>query len=409
MFDAQRVKNEFPIFKQKIKGKPLAYLDNAATTQKPRQVLAAMDEFYVKRNANVHRAVYSLGEQATLAYECAREKVAHFIGARATELVFTRNTTEAINLVATSFASSRFGKRKSVISTIMEHHSNFVPWQQLAERGFRFKVVDLTEEGALDYAELERDLGQGEVGLVAVVHASNTLGAINDVRRICRLAKKFGALSLVDGAQSVPHLPVDVKTIGCDFLAFSGHKMLGPTGIGVLYARTPLLEELPPMLFGGDMISEVSLSRSSWNTPPWKFEAGTPNVAGAVGLGAACDYLSRLGLSAVFEHGSTLAATAIEELEKVPGLEVYGPSAGKLRCGLVSFNVEGIHAHDLASVLDGEGIAIRSGSNCTQPLLKRLGVSSGAVARASFYVYNTPGDVERLAAGVKKTVNFFLK
>jgi len=421
--DVGKLRLDFPILKRKINGKPLAYLDSAATSQKPRQVIDAVSGYYQNHNANVHRSVHTLSDEATRLFEGARKKTAEFVGARsAREIVFTRNATEAINLVKHSFVlprlengkkgsiggkGARSGKGNKIISTIMEHHSNFVPWQQCAKFGAKPVFVGIDSQGQLDYGELEKELAQGDALLVAVCHASNTLGTINDVKKICRMAKKAGAAMLVDAAQSVPHMPLSVKEIGCDFLALSGHKMLGPTGIGCLYAKKELLDEMPPFLLGGEMIKEVSVEQTTWNDFPWKFEAGTPDIAGAVGLGAAIDYLNGVGLKQINLHEQKLVKYALEELSKIRGVELYGPIDFAKRCGLVSFNVRGIHPHDLATILDGEGVEIRSGQNCTQPLIDSLRIPNASVARASFYLYNLEEEIDRLCAGVLEAKKVF--
>ncbi len=402
--DATAIRRDFPIFAQQVNGKPLVYLDSAATSQRPRQVIEAVTSFYATANANVHRAIHALGERATEMYEGARARVARFIGAPAPEeLIFTRNATEAINLVAYAWARRRLRPGDEIICTPLEHHSNLVPWQQAAlTTGARLRFVDLTPDGRLDMDSFRALLGE-RTRLVAVTHASNVLGTINPVEEICRLARAAGAVTLVDGAQSAPHMPVDVKAIGCDFFAFSGHKMLGPTGIGALWGRRALLEEMEPFLFGGDMIGEVHLDCATWAELPYKFEAGTPNIAGAIGLGAAVDYLENLGMDQVFAHEQRLVRYAMDRLAAIEGVEVYGPPPP--RSGLVAFNLAGIHPHDVATILNEEGVAIRAGHHCAQPLMEWLEVP--ATNRASFYVYNTEEDVDRLAAALVKTKEFF--
>lgn len=410
----EKLRLDFPILKRKINGKTLAYLDSAATSQKPAQVIRAISDYYESHNANVHRAVHSLSDEATRLFEGARKKTSEFVGAgSAREVVFTRNATEAINLVRHSFVLPRIqrsrkgGEHAKIISTIMEHHSNFVPWQQCEKLEAKPVFIGITSQGQLDYGQLEGELSEGEVVLVAVAHASNTLGTVNDVKKICRMAKKAGAATLVDAAQSVPHLPVSVQEVGCEFLVFSGHKMLGPTGIGCLYSKKELLDEMPPFLLGGEMIKEVSVRETSWNDFPWKFEAGTPDIAGAVGLGAAIEYLNRVGLPKIHAYEQKLTKYALEELSKIKGVEIYGPTEFGKRCGLVSFNVRGIHPHDLATVLDSQGVEIRSGRNCTQPLIDSLKIPNASVARASFYLYNLEEEINRLAAGVRKAKKMF--
>jgi cysteine desulfurase/selenocysteine lyase len=413
MPDIRHIRADFPILKRQVHGKPLVYLDNAATSQKPEAVLQAMDDYYRRYNANIHRGVHTLAEEATTAYESARRKVARFINAYSyREVVFTRNTTEAINLVARSWGQANVGAGDVIILTEMEHHSNLVPWQLLAHAvGAQLEFIGLDGNGRLLLEGLDRLLGEfaERVKLVAVNGMSNVLGTINPVAEVAERAHAAGALLLVDGAQSVPHLPVDVRAIDADFLAFSGHKMLGPTGIGVLWARRELLEAMPPFLGGGDMIKSVHLRHSEWNEVPYKFEAGTPNMAHAVGLGAAVDYLTDLGMDWVHAHEQALAAHAMDSLSTVPDLHIYGPPAAD-RGGVVTFNLikNGdllIHPHDLASIVDREGIAIRAGHHCAQPLMEHYGVP--ATARASFYIYNTPEEVDKLVEALFKARRVF--
>jgi cysteine desulfurase/selenocysteine lyase len=413
MLDANRIRADFPILERQVHGKPLVYLDNAATSQKPESVIAAMDDYYRRYNANIHRGVHTLAEEATAAYEGARRKVGRFINAYSPrEVVFVRNTTEAINLVTLTWGRANVTDGDVIILSIMEHHSNLVPWQLLAQAtGARLEFIGLDPQGRLVLEDLDRLLQQfeGRVKMVAVSGMSNVLGTINPVTDIARRAREAGALVLVDGAQSVPHLPVDVQAIGADFLAFSGHKMLGPTGIGVLWARKEILQAMPPFLGGGDMIRSVHLRHSEWNDIPHKFEAGTPNMAHAVGLGAAVDYLNGLGMENVKAHEQAIAAYALERLATVPNMRIYGPPAGE-RGGVVTFNLlrDGellIHPHDLASILDREGIAIRAGHHCTQPLMEHYAVP--ATARASFYVYNTEGEADKLADALIKAQQVF--
>jgi cysteine desulfurase/selenocysteine lyase len=402
MLDVNQIRSDFPILKRQVHGKPLVYLDNAATSQKPESVLQAMDGYYRRYNANIHRGVHTLAEEATAAYEGARRKVGRFINAYSPrEVVFVRNTTEAINLVALTWGRAHVGRGDVIVLSVMEHHSNLVPWQLLAQAvGARLEFIGLDSQGRLIVEDLNRLLGQfGErVKLVAINGMSNVLGTINPVAEIAARTHDAGALLLVDGAQSVPHLPVDVRAVGADFLAFSGHKMLGPTGIGVLWARKEILQAMPPLLGGGDMIKSVHLRDSEWNDIPHKFEAGTPNVAHGIGLGAAVDYLQGLGMENVQAHEQAMAALALERLATVPNLRIYGPPAAE-RGGVVTFNLmrDGellIHPHDLASILDREGIAIRAGHHCAQPLMEHYGVP--ATARASFYVYNTEEEIDKL-------------
>jgi len=395
---------DFPILSRKVHGKPLIYLDNAATSQKPKQVIRAIVEYYQRSNANIHRGIHTLSEEATWAYLKSKKRVAKLISSSPEEIIYVRNTTEAINLVAYAYCAV-LKPGDEIISTIMEHHSNIVPWQMLKARGIVLKFVDINDDGTLkleDYAKLITS----RTKLVTLTHASNVVGTINPVREICRKAHEAGAISLIDAAQSVPNMPVDVESIGCDFLAFSGHKMLGPTGIGVLFGRRKMLEEMQPFLYGGDMIREVRLESSSWNDIPWKFEAGTPNIAGAIGLGVAADYLLGIGLSSILQHEQSLAEYAIKKLGEIKGITIYGPTPDK-RVGVVSFNIAGIHAHDIASILDKEGIAIRSGHHCAMPLIKRLGISSSC--RASFSIYNSKEDIDALASGIMMAKKVFGK
>jgi cysteine desulfurase/selenocysteine lyase len=423
--DVQRIRADFPILQQEVHGRPLVYLDNAATTQKPRQVLDTIEAFYTQYNANIHRSPHWLGQAATELYEEAHRNVARFIGAANwREIVFVRNTTEAINLVAhalTCSTPSRLALRAGdeVLLTVAEHHSNLVPWQMARERAsVVLKFVDIEPDGRLDLDRVAASLTD-RTRLVACAHVGNVLGAVNPVREIARLAHEAGALCLVDGAQSVPHMPVNVAEVGADFLCFSGHKMLAPMGIGVLYGRHELLEEMPPVLYGGDMIEDVSLERATWNALPCKFEAGTPNVAGAVALGGATDhragrhlfgamdYLSELGMGAVREHERSLVARAMAGLEAMPEVRVYGPSAPSERAGVVSFSVEKhgmpADAHLVAQLLDEAGIAVRAGGHCAYPLAARLGIAG--TVRASFYLYNTLSEVDYLLTSLQEIID----
>lgn len=398
------LKADFPILAREIHGQPLAYLDNAASAQRPRAVIEAMSEFYRARYANIHRGVHTLSEEATAAYEEARDKVAAFVHAPDRRgVVFTRSATEAINLVAYTWGRANVGMGDRVVITEMEHHSNLLPWQLLArEVGAELTYVSVTGEGRLDLDSLDRLL-QGPVKLVAVTHVSNVLGTVNPVREVVARSHAAGARVLVDAAQSVPHLSVDVGTLDCDFFVFSGHKMCGPTGIGVLYSRPELLEEMPPFLAGGGMIRRVGRTEAVWADLPWKFEAGTPPIAEAVGLGAAVDYLGAVGMDAIWTHERALTAYALERLAEMPGLRVFGPLSGE-RGGVVSFAVESIHPHDLAQLLDLEGVAVRAGHHCAQPLHERFGLVG--TTRASFYLYNTCEEVDRMVEGIQKAQGF---
>ena len=404
--DAARVRAEFPILQTTVHGRPLVYLDSASTSQKPQVVIDAVNEFYSEYNANVHRGIYEIGERSTAAYERARAQTARFIGASDPhQIVFTRNATEAINLVAYSWGRRNVGRGDAIVLTEMEHHANLVPWQLLVqEKDGDLEFIPITDDGLLRLDVFEVLL-RLKPKLVAFTHVSNTLGTINPVEEMTRLAHEAGALVLIDGAQAVPHVPVDVEAIGCDFYAFSGHKMLAPTGSGALWARRELLEAMPPFLAGGEMIREVHLRRSEWNDIPWKFEAGTPDVAAAIGMGVAAEYLRGLGMDAVRDHERDLVAYALDTLPReVPGIELYGPAADQ-RGGVVPFNLPGIHPHDVAQVLDRSGIAVRAGHHCTMPLHERLDLA--ATARASFNVYSTREDIDALAAGLKDVQRVF--
>jgi len=404
--DPAEIKRDFPIFERKIHGHRLVYLDNAATTQKPEQVLAALNSYYRYHNANVHRGLHTLAEEATLAYELTRKKVAEFIGARAPEeIVFTRNATEAINLVAYSWGRANIGPGDRLVVTQMEHHANLVPWIVLAERtGAELKYIPIDGNGELDLETLPKLLTPN-TKLVAVTQMSNVLGTINPVRQIGQLARQTGALLLVDGAQAVPHLPVDVADIDADFYVFSAHKMLGPTGVGILYAKFSLLESMEPYNLGGEMISRVSFESVEWNQPPHKFEAGTPDIAGVVAFAAALDYLKRLGLEAVRDHEIELTEYTLNRLSELKHIKVFGPTDPTRRGAAISFVDDKIHPHDLASVLDSRGVAIRAGHHCAQPLTNLLGQIS--TARASLYIYNDREDVDELVEGLIAARRFF--
>ncbi len=396
---------DFPILAQTVHGYPLVYLDNAATSQKPRAVLEALRYYYEHDNSNVHRGAHELSNRATAAYEAARERAARFIQARsAQEIIFTRGTTEGINLVAQSWGGKAVQAGDQILLTEMEHHSNLVPWQLLAQRvGAQLVFVPVTgDEGLLDLDRC-RQLMTPKVKLLALTHISNSLGTINPVAELCRQARQVGAVTLVDAAQSAGHLPLNVQEIGCDFLVFSGHKICGPTGIGVLYGRQERLAEMPPYQGGGEMILDVEYHQSQWKEAPHKFEAGTPNIAGAIGLGAAMDYLDAIGRDHIFRHDQKLAAYAYDQLARLPGVRLFGPKTG--RGGLVSFLLDDVHAHDLVTVADQRGVALRGGHHCNQPLMKKLGVVS--TARASFYFYNTMVEVDRFIEVVGEIQRFF--
>ena len=404
--DAQKVRADFPIFEELINGKPVAYLDSAATAQKPRQVLDAMTGFYETSYANVHRGVYQLAERATQAFEESRQKVARFLNApSAREVIFTRNATEGINLVAYAWGLTNLGPGDLVVVTELEHHSNFVPWQYVAERtGAEFRMIPLDENGEPDLVTLEALPRQGTVKVVATNLVSNSLGTINPVERLVAWAHEQGAIMVVDGAQAAPHLPLDVQALGCDFLAFAGHKLCGPSGGSAVWGKAELLERMEPFMLGGHMIHSVKFERTTWGELPHKFEAGTAPIAEAVGLGAAIDYLGEIGLDAIAEHEHELLVYALDRLADVPGLTLYGP-APERRTGIVSFNVEGVHPHDVAQVLDLDGVAIRAGHHCCQPLMNKLGVA--ATNRASFYLYTVPEEIDRLVAGLHRVNKVF--
>jgi cysteine desulfurase/selenocysteine lyase len=403
-FDVHAIREDFPILRDFVRGKPLVYLDNAATTQKPRAVVDRIARFYLRENANVHRGVHLLSERATDAYEKARNTVSRFLhAADPKEIVFVRGTTEAINLVAHSYGRTHVGAGDEVVVTAMEHHSNIVPWQMLCtETGARLRVVPITDAGELRLDEYERWLSP-RTKIVAVVHVSNALGTINPVQHIARIAHQRGIPVLVDGAQAVAHMPVDVQALECDFYAFSGHKIFGPTGIGVLYGKASLLEAMPPYQGGGDMISSVTFERTLYNAVPYKFEAGTPNIAGAIGLAAALEYVETVGLDRIAAHERDLLAYGTDALSQIRGLRLTGTAPGK--ADILAFVLDGVHPHDVGTILDREGVAIRTGHHCCQPLMDRLGVP--ATARASLALYNTRGDIDALAAALHKVGEVF--
>ncbi|EMT45248.1 MULTISPECIES: cysteine desulfurase [Anoxybacillus] len=401
--NVKELRQLFPILDQQVNGKPLVYLDSAATSQKPLPVIEAIDNYYRQYNSNVHRGVHTLGTKATDAYEGAREKVRRFIGAASMEeIIFTRGTTTAINLVAASYGRANVRPGDEIVITYMEHHSNIIPWQQVAKQtGATLKYIPLQPDGTIRLEDVEQTVTPN-TKIVAVMHVSNVLGTINPVKEIAQIAHKHGAVMVVDGAQSTPHMKVNVQELDCDFYAFSGHKMCGPTGIGVLYGKKHLLEQMEPVEFGGEMIDFVGLYESTWKELPWKFEGGTPIIAGAIGLGAAIDFLEQVGLHHIAEHEHRLAQYALEQLSTIEGLTIYGP---KERAGLVTFNIDEVHPHDVATVLDAEGIAVRAGHHCAQPLMKWLNVT--ATARASFYLYNTEEEIDILVSALKKTKEYF--
>ncbi|MFC4618403.1 cysteine desulfurase [Camelliibacillus cellulosilyticus] len=403
--DVTAIRERFPILKQKVNGHPLVYLDSAATSQKPEAVIRAMTTYYDEYNSNIHRGVHTLGTMATDAYEGAREKVRRFIGAASTEeIIFTRGTTAALNLVAYSYARANVSEGDEIVISPMEHHANLIPWQQAAKAtGATLKYIPMQPDGTLRLEDIKATITK-KTKVVAMAHVSNVLGTINPLKETAKIAHDNGAVLVVDGAQSVPHMKVDVRNLNADFYAFSGHKMTGPTGIGVLYGKKELLENMEPLETGGEMIDFVDLYDSTWKELPWKFEAGTMPIAEAVGLAAAIDFLNEIGLDAIHKHETALAQYALETLSVIPEIEIYGP---KERVGLVTFNVNGIHPHDLATVLDSEGIAIRAGHHCAQPLLLKW-LNVPATARASFYLYNTKAEIDALADGIRKAKEYFV-
>jgi cysteine desulfurase/selenocysteine lyase len=404
--ELEEIRDDFPVLRQRVHNKPLVYLDNAATSQKPRQVIEAMTDYYERYNSNVHRGIHALAERATKEYERARQKVAAFINAPSVEsIIFTRGTTEAINLVSHSWGLTNLKKGDEILTTFMEHHSNTVPWFQVCERtGAVMKRIELTPDGQLDMESFHAQLSE-RTKLVAVIHQSNMLGTINPVRAITEAAHKVGAVVLVDGAQSVPHMPVDVQEIGCDFLAFSGHKMCAPTGSGVLYGRREILDAMPPFMSGGEMIREVWFDHAKYNDLPYKFEAGTPAIAEVIGLGVAIDYLQRIGMSHIRKHEMEITQYALDRLSEHVEAKVYGPKDVTKRGGVISFTFSDIHPHDLATIFDQEGVAIRAGHHCAMPLHKKLGLA--ATARVSFYLYNTRDDVDAFIKTLHKAKSFF--
>lgn len=401
--NAKEIRELFPILNQNVNGHPLVYLDSAATSQKPVQVIEAMDRYYREYNSNVHRGVHTLGTLATDGYEGAREKVRTFINAKETaEVIFTRGTTTSLNFVAQGYARNFIGEGDEIVITEVEHHANFIPWQQIAKRtGATLKFIPLAEDGTITVEAAEQTITPN-TKLVAMGYVSNVLGSINPVKEIAQIVHRHGGIMVVDGAQAAPHMKVDVQDLDCDFFAFSGHKMAGPTGIGVLYGKRALLEKMEPVEFGGEMIDFVDLYDSTWKELPWKFEGGTPIIAGAIGLGAAIDFVESIGMDAIREHEHQLVTYAMERLRQIDGLKIYGPEK---RSGLVTFTMKEAHPHDIATVLDTEGIAIRAGHHCCQPLMKWLKVSS--TARASFYLYNMEEDIDALVKGLIKTKEYF--
>jgi cysteine desulfurase/selenocysteine lyase len=405
--DPVEIKGDFPILSREVHGKKLVYLDNAATTQKPIGVIKAISDYYLNTNANVHRGLHELAEEATESYEASRVRVARFIGAdKAEEIIFTRNATEAINLVAYSWGRKNIGPGDRIVVTEMEHHANLVPWMMLAhEKGAELKYLPITDDGYLDLRDMD-DIISSNTRLVAVTQMSNVLGTINPLDDIIDLAHERGALALVDAAQSAPHMPVNVRDLNADFLAFSAHKMLGPTGIGVLYGKGAILNEMEPFIYGGEMIREVKRDSATWNELPWKFEGGTPNIADAIAFSPALDYLDNLGMEAIRKHEMELTSYALERMSEFDSITVFGPSNVNDRGGVISFIDKEVHPHDLSTILDNHGVAIRAGHHCAQVLMRRLGVV--ATARASFYIYNTKDDVDRLIEALKAARRYFV-
>jgi cysteine desulfurase/selenocysteine lyase len=403
--DVERIRADFPILRRQIGGRPLVYLDSAATSQKPTAVMSAVDDYYRTSNANVHRGVHTLAGEATDLYERARDRVAQFIDAPADGVVFVRNATEALNLVAYSYAREMLAPGDRIVLSVMEHHSNIVPWQQAAERAqLQLAFLDVTDDGMLDLSTLDELLAP-PTRLISLSHQSNVLGTINDIRSITARAHAANVLVAIDAAQSVPHMPVSVRELDCDFFAFSGHKMCAPMGIGVLWARPELLEKMPPFLAGGSMISRVTLERTTWNTVPHKFEAGTPDVAGAAGLEAACDYLDAVGRERIHAHEQSLVRHLLDVLDEVGEVTVYGPRDASMQGGAVTFNVADVHAHDVGTILDRHAVAIRAGHHCAQPLMARYGVA--ATARASVYLYNTHAEIDALGEALGEVRRVF--
>lgn len=400
------LRNDFPIFKKKINGKDLVYLDNASTTQKPYSVINSITDFYSNYNSNIHRAVYQLAEEATELYEQSREKIANFINVRPEEIIFTRNTTESINLIAHSWVRSNLKKDDVIAITEIEHHSNIVPWQILCQEiGTRLEYVGIDESGFLDVEYLIELISSRKVKLVSISHMSNVLGTIVPIERIIKTAHQYDIPVIVDGAQSVPHMPVDAKNLDCDFLVFSAHKMLGPTGVGVLYAKKEFLEKMKPFMTGGDMIKEVFKFHTTYNEIPYKFEAGTPNIADVVGFGAAVEYLEKIGMENIRKHEIYLTEYALESMQSLKYITIYGPMDSKFRGGVISFNIADIHPHDLATIMNDHGIAIRSGHHCAQVLMQRLDVP--ATSRASFYIYNTKEEIDKFVNAIKEAGRIF--
>lgn len=401
--DIKDIRSQFPILDQQVNGRPLVYLDSAATSQKPYRVIETLEKYYKEYNSNVHRGVHTLGTRATDAYESAREKVRKFINAGSTEeVIFTRGTTTALNIIAAGYARENLTTGDEIVISFMEHHSNIIPWQQVARKtGATLKYLPLQEDGSISLEDARKTI-TSNTKIVSIMHVSNVLGVINPVKELAEIAHQNGAIMVVDGAQSAPHMRIDVQELNCDFFAFSGHKMCGPTGIGVLYGKKHILENMEPIEFGGEMIDFVELQESTWKELPWKFEAGTPIIGGAIGLGAAIDFLEEIGLDNINAHDRKLGQYASERMSEIEGIKIFGP---KERTGIVTFTIDDVHPHDVATVLDADGIAVRAGHHCAQPLMKWLKVSS--TARASFYLYNSEDEIDELVKGLIKTKEYF--
>tara|TARA_B110000116_G_scaffold169788_1_gene146791 strand:+ start:279 stop:1508 length:1230 start_codon:yes stop_codon:yes gene_type:complete len=406
MIDSEKIASDFPILKRKINNNNLIYFDNAATSQKPIQVIESITNFYTSTNANIHRGVHTLSMEATNLYDRAKERVAEFINSNDSEsIIFTRGTTESINLVAETWGKANLDENSEIVITELEHHSNIVPWQELIkETNSKLKYIPIKQDGTLDLSNLDQIINSN-TKLVSITHVSNGIGTINNIKNIIKKAKDVGAITLIDAAQSAPHMPIDVNELECDFLAFSGHKLLGPTGIGVLYGNKKLLEEMPAYQKGGDMILEVTYQKSSWADVPFKFEAGTPNIAGAVGLKSAIEYLMNLSMEEIRNHEIEITEYAYEKMMNINGIEILGPENIDERAGLISFNIPGVHPHDLGTFLDSKGIAIRTGHHCAMPLIKKLGSHSSA--RASFYIYNTKKEIDKFITEINNSMKYF--
>ena len=406
MIQSQGIVKDFPILQRKINDNKLIYFDNAATTQKPNQVIESISNFYTNTNSNIHRGVHTLSMESTYEYDQAKDKVAEFINSPNSEsIIFTRGTTESINLVAETWGKANLDESSEIVITELEHHSNIVPWQELIkETNSKLKYIPINSDGTLNYENLNQIINSN-TKIVSLTHVSNGIGTINNIKKIITAAQSVGAITLIDAAQSAPHMPIDVQDLGCDFLAFSGHKMLGPTGIGVLYGKKNILEEMPAYQKGGDMILEVTYEKSSWNEVPFKFEAGTPNIAGAIGLKSAIDYLNLISMDSIREHEKELTEHILKEMRNIDGIDILGPESVEDRAGLVSFNIPNVHPHDLGTYLDTKGIAIRTGHHCAMPLIKKLGSHSSA--RASFYVYNTKNEINEFVTQINNSIKYF--